>query len=148
MKKIFSVILLLALTAPTVFGFTNTPDSTYVPPEGYGGDVSNYMYQNYHRDNNRGFKDDFDYEDDEDYAMPLPKFLQRKKEENAKKLVNYYKTLGYDVIIKKFEISNKNFLELLVNYDEVLKNTDDTAAISSVVNQVLMKYEEVVINGG
>lgn len=71
-----------------------------------------------------------------------------KLEENAKKLVNYYKSLGYDVIIKEFEINNKNFIELLVNYDEILKNTDDKAAISSVVNQVLMKYEEVVISGG
>lgn len=71
-----------------------------------------------------------------------------KLEENAKKLVNYYKTLGYDVIIKQFEINNKKFTELLINYDEILKNTDDKAVISSVVNQVLMKYEEVVISGG
>lgn len=71
-----------------------------------------------------------------------------KLEENAKKIVNYYKNLGYDAIIKEFGITNKSFLELLVNYDEVLKNTDDETAIASIINQVLIKYEEVVISGG
>ena len=71
-----------------------------------------------------------------------------KLEENAKKIVNYYKSLGYDAIIKEFGITNKEFLEILVNYDEVLKNTNDETAISSIINQVLMKYEEVVISGG
>ncbi len=70
-----------------------------------------------------------------------------KLEDNAKKIVDYYKKLGYETIIKEFGISNKNFLELLVNYDEVLKNTNDETAISSIINQVLVKYEEVVISG-
>ena len=56
--------------------------------------------------------------------------------------------MEYETIIKEFGISNKNFLELLVNYDEVLKNTNDETAISSIINQVLVKYEEVVISGG
>lgn len=71
-----------------------------------------------------------------------------KLEENANKIVNFYKRLGYDAIIKKFEITNKNFLDVLKNYDEILKNTDDDTAISSIINQTLIKYEEVVINGG
>ena len=68
-------------------------------------------------------------------------------EENAKKIVELYKSLGYDTIIKRFSITNKDFLELLVNYDEVLKSTSDNTAISSIINQVLTKYEEVVISG-
>lgn len=71
-----------------------------------------------------------------------------KLEENAKKLVNYYKKLGIDATIKEFGITNKEFLELLLNYDEILKNTDDETAIASLINQVLIKYEEVVISGG
>ncbi len=70
-----------------------------------------------------------------------------KIEENAKKIVELYKSLGYDTIIKKFSITNKDFLELLVNYDEVLKSTNDNTAISSIISQVLTKYEEVVISG-
>lgn len=71
-----------------------------------------------------------------------------KLEENAEKIVNYYKKLGYDAIIKEYGITNNEFLELLVNYDTVLKNTDDETAVSSIINQVLIKYEEVVISGG
>ncbi len=70
-----------------------------------------------------------------------------KSEDNAKKLVEHYKNLGYDAIIKKFIVTNQTFLDLLVNYDDVLNSTQDETAISSVINQVLMKYEEVVING-
>ncbi|MBQ2947227.1 MAG: hypothetical protein IJE04_05255 [Bacilli bacterium] len=68
--------------------------------------------------------------------------------ENAEKIVNYYKNIGNETIIKEYGITNKNFLGLLENYDTVLKNTNDETAISSIINQVLVKYEEVVISGG
>ncbi len=68
-------------------------------------------------------------------------------EENALKLQKYFESKGYKTILKKFGISNQEFIKLLDNYDEVLKKTDDETAISSVNNQVLSKYEEVVING-
>ena len=71
-----------------------------------------------------------------------------KDKENALKIVNYFKDLGYETTIKEFGITNKDFLNEIVNYDEILKNTNDVTAISSIINQVLMKYEEVVINGG
>ncbi len=68
-------------------------------------------------------------------------------EENANKIVEYYKTLGYETVIKKFNISNESFLEFLKNCDNILSSTQDNTAISSIINQTLMKYEEVVING-
>ena len=71
-----------------------------------------------------------------------------KLKENAEKIVNYYRTIGNETIIKEYGITNKSFLELLENYDTVLKNTNDETAISSIINQVLVKYEEVVISGG
>ena len=67
--------------------------------------------------------------------------------ENADKIVNYYNSLGYDAIIKEFDITNKAFIEALYNYDEVLKNTTDDTVIASLISQVLSKYEEVVISG-
>lgn len=70
-----------------------------------------------------------------------------KEKDNAEKIVKYYNNIGYDTIIKNFEITNKEFLNLLINYDTILKATDDETAISSLINQVLLKYEEVVING-
>ena len=68
-------------------------------------------------------------------------------EENKNKIIEYYKKEGYDTIVKEYQVSNEIFLKELEKYDEVLKNTTDKIAISSVMNQVLMKYEEVVIDG-
>lgn len=71
-----------------------------------------------------------------------------KLKENAEKIINYYKSIGNETIIKEYDITNKSFLGLLENYDTVLKNTNDETAIASIINQVLVKYEEVVISGG
>ena len=129
MKKVLSVILLLIFTTPIVYGFTSTPDSTYVPPEGYGGDMNSYMYQNYHRSNN-GYRDDYDYEDDEDYAMPLPKFLQRKKEENAKKLIPHE--------IKKN--SDGKMKSAPMNYSQFPQNYDSSQQMFMIQNQMQQMY--------
>lgn len=130
MKKIFGLILVLALASPMVFAFTSTPDSTYVPPEGYGGDVNSYMYQNYHRSGSGGFRDDYDYEDDEDYAMPLPKFLQKKKEENAKKLIPHE--------IKKN--SDGKMKSAPMNYSQFPQNYDSSQQMFMLQNQMQQMY--------
>ena len=70
-----------------------------------------------------------------------------KEENNANKIVEYYKNLGYETIIKQFEIINNDFLEELINYDNILSETTDKTVIASLINQTLIKYEEVVING-
>ena len=68
--------------------------------------------------------------------------------ENADKIVNYYKKNGYNTIVKQYSITNKNFINELKKYDDIIKNTQDETAIISVENEVLTKYEEVVISGG
>ena len=68
-------------------------------------------------------------------------------EENAKKIVNHYKKLGYETSIKKFGITNKEFMNIIKNYDDLIKNIDDDTAFSSLISQMLTKYEEVVIHG-
>lgn len=70
-----------------------------------------------------------------------------KEDNNANKIVEYYKKLGYDTIIKRYQITNSEFLEELINYDNILSKTDDITAISSIISGVLTKYEEVVISG-
>lgn len=70
-----------------------------------------------------------------------------KDKEIADKIVEYYKRINYETIVKKFNIQNKEFIKLLDNYDKVLKSTSDDTVIASILNQILMKYEEVVING-
>ena len=67
--------------------------------------------------------------------------------DNANKIVDHFKTLGYDTIIKKFSITSKEFIEIIKNYDALIKNITDVTAFSSLISQVLTKYEEVVING-
>ncbi len=67
--------------------------------------------------------------------------------DNVAKIQSYFNDIGYDTIVKIYYISNKSFLEQLKNYDNLLKETTDKVAISSIINQVLIKYEEVVISG-
>lgn len=67
--------------------------------------------------------------------------------DNADKIINYYKELGFETILKKYSVSDNSFIEILENYDNILFSTTDKTAIASLINQVLIKYEEVVING-
>lgn len=70
-----------------------------------------------------------------------------KNNENANKIMSYYKSLGYNTIIKQYQVSNDDFLDELINYDNILSSTEDKTVIASLINQVLIKYEEVVISG-
>lgn len=70
-----------------------------------------------------------------------------KNSDNANKIVSYYKTLGHETIIKKYEIVNNSFLQIIENYDKVLLETDDSTTIASLISQVLIEYEKEEING-
>lgn len=67
--------------------------------------------------------------------------------DNANRIVEHYKSLGYETSIKKFGITNKEFMEIIKNYDNLLKSIEDETAFSSLISQVLTKYEEVAIRG-
>lgn len=69
-----------------------------------------------------------------------------KNEENKKKIKEYFNKLGYDTYVKEFEIENENFNEVLTQYDILLKETNDEKTIATVCNQILNKYEELVVN--
>lgn len=66
--------------------------------------------------------------------------------ENANKIVDHFTKLGYETSIKKFSITNKEFIEIIRNYDNIIKSITDAQAFSSLISQVLTKYEEVVIH--
>lgn len=68
-------------------------------------------------------------------------------EENANKIVNHYKNMGYETSIKKFGITNKEYIKIIKNYDNLIKSIDDKTTLSSIISQMLTKYEEVVIDG-
>ena len=66
---------------------------------------------------------------------------------NKDKIVEYYKSLGYDTVVKEFGISNKKFIDKLNSLDKVLKDTNDITSTASIINQTLELYEEVVLSG-
>lgn len=64
--------------------------------------------------------------------------------DNIEKLTNYFNSKGYSVNTKTYDVYNAAFLEVLAQYDLMLKeSTGDT--IGSIESQVLGKYEELVI---
>lgn len=69
-----------------------------------------------------------------------------KNKQNLHKLTNYFKELGYDVIESEISFSNQNFSNILTDYDEMLKKTDDKNAIKTIYLQVLAKYNELVVD--
>lgn len=70
------------------------------------------------------------------------------KEDIKNKLIQYFKSLGYDVSYDEFVITNEDYIEYLTNADKLLENTNDVSVLGEVCSQILSKYEELVINGG
>ena len=67
-----------------------------------------------------------------------------KDDENLEKLKGYYKNLGYVIYVKEQNISDKEFIETLTQYDTLLKNSDDLELTEAVMAQVLSEYEKGV----
>lgn len=60
------------------------------------------------------------------------------------KIMEYYKEKGINTISKEFTISNKNFINKVKEYDNLIINSQDSIYISSLINQTLISYEEEV----
>ncbi len=68
-----------------------------------------------------------------------------KDEKNLKKLKDFYTNAGYDIYVKEIFTSNISFITVLSQYDLLLNETTDKKIIESIENQVLTKYEELVM---
>lgn len=64
--------------------------------------------------------------------------------DNALKIQNYYKSIGYETFLKDKITDNEDFINVLRQYDELLAKTNDNESIKTICNQVLAKYEELV----
>ena len=64
--------------------------------------------------------------------------------DNAVKIQNYYKSIGYETFLKDKITDNEDFINVLRQYDELLAKTNDNEFIITICNQVLAKYEELV----
>lgn len=67
-----------------------------------------------------------------------------KNLEITNKVITYFKKMGYDIIIKEFYITNKEFSSEIDNYDKILNLTEDDIVIGEIMAQTLNSYEEVV----
>ena len=66
-----------------------------------------------------------------------------KDKDNLEKLKGFYQDKVYDIYIKSIEVSNKEFLEIFNQYEQLLQKTTDANAISAIESSVLAKYEEL-----
>ena len=69
-----------------------------------------------------------------------------KSRDNSLKLKGFFEKNGYNIYIKEIAIEDDDFLEKLYEFDELLSRTSDDGAIKAICNQVLAKYEEMVIS--
>ncbi len=69
-------------------------------------------------------------------------------EDTRSKLMEYFKSLGYDVSYDEFVITSEEYIDYLNNAEKLLENTNDLSVLGEVSSQILSKYEELVINGG
>ena len=66
------------------------------------------------------------------------------QKENADKIQEYYKKIGFETYVKEKITDNRDFVQVLSEYDSVLAKTNDGESIKVICNQVLSKYEEYV----
>lgn len=66
-----------------------------------------------------------------------------KSEENKNKLKEYFESLSYDIYIKEMNLSNESFLEVLDQYDMLLKEAKTNQEIKEINKSILAKYEEM-----
>lgn len=69
-----------------------------------------------------------------------------KDDSNLEKVEGYFKDLNYVIYRKEKKISSASFIEILNQYDLMLKETTDTKTIGIIMSQIISKYEELVLN--
>ena len=69
-----------------------------------------------------------------------------KDKDNIKKIKELYKETEYDITETTISIDNKEFIEILTQYDLLLNEVTDSEVIKTISTSILSKYEELVIN--
>lgn len=64
----------------------------------------------------------------------------------AERIKNIYKKENIDLYIKKVKLDNNKFINELVQYDVLLKNSKNIEEINSVLKTILATYEENLSN--
>ena len=91
--------------------------------------------------NTKKLKNYFYYKDNDGYHV----LIGITKNENLKqKIVDSY-GISENIYMKRVNISNQEFLNLLNQYDDLVSTTDDKDIIISAQKQILSKYEELIL---
>jgi len=64
-----------------------------------------------------------------------------KNTENLEKLKEIYK--DYNIYIKEEDITDEDFLNVLVKFDYLLNETNDEKIIKAILKEVINKYKEI-----
>lgn len=95
-------------------------------------------------DNTKNLKNYLYYKDDDGYHA----IIGITKNENLKeKIVDSY-AITENIYMKRVNIDNSEFITLLDQYDNLIKDTDDKITIFNAQKQVLSKYEELILLNG
>lgn len=68
-----------------------------------------------------------------------------KDYENALKLEEFYEELGNDIYIRESSVKNKDFLNILEQYDNLIKDANSNDLLT-IAKEVLIKYKELVVD--
>lgn len=68
-----------------------------------------------------------------------------KDYENALKLEELYEELGNDIYIRESSVKNKDFLNILEQYDNLIKDANSNDLLT-IAKEVLIKYKELVVD--
>ena len=100
-----------------------------------------YSNEELMKKNTEKLKKYFYYVDDNEYHV----LIGITKDKSLKdKIVNSY-NIEDNIYLKKINVDNSEFNELLKQYDILVKNTENKTTILNAENQILSKYEELIL---
>ena len=71
-----------------------------------------------------------------------------KNKKNALKIKEFYKQKGYITYVKELKIGENEFLNVIEEYDLLLEKTEEEETIEKIVEEVIQKYKELVVDNG
>ena len=95
-------------------------------------------------DNTKNLKD-YVYIKDNNYYRVYAAIT--KDIENITKLKEYFNSKGNDIYVKEMAENNKTFLNILGQYDKLIKTANNDESMTNIIKEVLIKYKELVVNG-
>ena len=94
--------------------------------------------------NTKHLKNYFYFKDNDGYHA----IIGITKNENLKEKIINSCEINENIYMKKVNIDNNEFITLLDQYDNLIKDTDDKVTIFNAQKQVLSKYEELILQNG